>query len=194
MDIGKTKGVLFILIKEHVLENHGKDGWKKLLNQVSPKDSRVVDSGFLKNEWYPAPLLNRFLESYDRIFGNGDLSSIKPVASYIATEDLAPLFEVFTNLKNPSFVLSNSPSLWRRYFDTGEMRIEIRDDDKRFYRAHLIELADEDRVSGRAVCTYGIPAWTETALIMAGAQSVNIIHPECRYRGSGICVYEYRWD
>ena len=153
-----------------------------------------VEQQIKEIDWYPAPILNRAIRVSDEIFGSGDLKSIVPVAEYIAEQDLTPVFDIFVNLKNPVFIVDNASSLWTRYFNTGNVKIEVADDANRYYRLLLEEIAEENTVSGQAVCTYGIPTWLKTAMIMGGAKTVTINHTECRYENAPSCVLEIRWE
>ncbi|HXG31560.1 MAG TPA: hypothetical protein VNK81_07935 [Thermodesulfobacteriota bacterium] len=115
------------------------------------------------------------------------------IAEYIAKCDLCPIIETFADL-GPSFLLLGAPSLWRRYFDTGEVRIEVANDSKRYYRFVLEEIANEDMVSGQAVCTHGVTTWIRSVLTTAGSKTATVIHDDCRYKNSPLCVFEISWD
>jgi hypothetical protein len=118
-----------------------------------------------------------------KIFGTGDLKSIVP-----------PVAEYIVNLKNPVFIVDNASSLWTRCFNTENVKIEVADDAHRYYRFLLEEIADENKASGQAVCTYGIPTWLRTAMIMGGAKTVTTNHAVCRYENAPSCVLEIRWE
>jgi hypothetical protein len=193
-NIGNVKGSIFVHTRGYTIKVHGESVWKEILSHLSEKDREILEGSLTKADWYPVPLLNRLISVYDNMFGNGDFKSIVPIAEYIAEQDLGPVFDIFVNLKSPPFVLSSAPSLWSRYFDTGEVSIETADDDKRYYKIVLKEIADENRVSGQALCTYGNPTWLKSALIMAGAKSVTMSHTDCRYKGASSCALEVWWE
>ena len=192
--VGMARGSIYIYFKDYIIKVHGKAVWKEILSRLSAKERKMLNSRLKKSDWYPAPILNRAIRVSDDIFGSGDLKSIVPVAEYIADQDLTPVFDIFVNLKNPVFIVDNASSLWTRYFNTGNVKIDVADDANRYYRLLLEELADENRVSGPAVCTYGIPTWLKTAMIMGGAKTVTTNHTECRYKNAPSCVLEIRWE
>jgi hypothetical protein len=189
-----ARGSIYIYFKEYIIKVHGKTVWKEILSHLPVKERKILDRRLKKSDWYPAPILNRVFRASDTIFGSGDLKSIIPVAEYIAEQDLSPVFDIFVNLKNPIFVVDNASSLWTRYFNTGHVKIEVADDVNRHYRLLLEDIADEDRVSGQAICTYGVPTWLKTAMIMGGAKTVTTIHTECRYKNASCCALEIRWE
>jgi hypothetical protein len=191
--IGNARGSIFIHIRDYVIKVHGKMIWGEILNRLSRTDGEIFGEQLIKHGWYSAPALNRLIGVYDNMFGSGNFESIVPVVEYIAQQDLAPVFDIFINLK-PSFVLSSAPSLWNRYFDTGMVKIQVADESERHYRLVLEEIADENSVSGRAICTYANPTWLKSALIMAGIKTVTINHDQCRYKNASSCVLDIRWD
>lgn len=191
--IGNAKGSIFIHIRDYVTKVYGSRIWGEILNRLSQTDREIFGEQLNKHGWYSSPVLNRLISVYDDMFGNGNLKSIVPIVEYIAQQDLAPVFDIFVNLK-PSFVLSSAPSLWNRYFDTGMVKIQVADESERHYRLVLEEIADENSVSGRAICTYANPTWLRSALIMAGAKTVTMSHDKCRYKDASSCVLDIWWD
>ncbi len=191
---GNAKGSIFINIKEYVTNSHGEDEWNKILNNLPDSDSEILKNDIIRTEWYPTPLLNRLINTYDVLIGNGDFSSIIPIAEHIAKKDLGPLFEVFVNLDNPYIVLNNTPALWSRYFDSGQVELDILDLDKKYSTLYLYEAADENRASGVAICNVAVPKWFKVGLLMAGAKSANITQTDCRYKGAQFCKFEVRWE
>jgi len=192
--VGMARGSIYIYFKDYIIKVHGKAVWKEILSHLPAKERKMLNSRLKKSDWYPVPILNRAIRVSDEIFGSGDLKSIVPVAEYIADQDLTPVFDIFVNLKNPVFIVDNASSLWTRYFNTGNVKIDVADDVNRHYRLLLEDIADEDRVSGQAICTYGVPTWLKTAMIMGGAKTVTTNHTECRYENAPSCVLEIRWE
>jgi hypothetical protein len=191
--IGNARGSIFIHTREYVIKVYGRRIWGEILNRLSQTDGEMFGEQLNKQCWYSAPALNRLINVYDNMFGVGDFKSIVPIVEYIAQQDLAPVFDIFVNLK-PSFVLSSAPSLWNRYFDTGMVKIQVADESKRHYRLTLEEIADENSVSGRAICTYANPTWLKSALIMAGIKTVTMNHQQCRYKNGSSCVLDIWWE
>lgn len=191
---GNAKGSIFIHIKKYIENWHGEDAWKNILTSLPETDSEILESNFIKTVWYPAPLLNRLINTYDLLMGKGDFLSIVPIAEHIAKEDLRPLFDSFVNLRNPYVVLDNTPALWSRYFDSGWIEPDILDMDQKYYTLYLHEVADEDIASGVAICNFAVPKWFKLGLLMSGAHSANTIHSSCRYKGAESCKFEVRWE
>jgi len=192
--IGNANGVIFVYTKDYIIKTHGENTWLDLLNNLSAEDKLHLSKNLIKTAWYSAPLLNRLINTYDAIHGNGDFAKIIPIVEHIAKNDLNPVFQVFLDLKNPAFVLNNAPTLWKRYFDSGEMIIDIADEENKRYILHLEEIADENLASGMAICTIGISTWIKTGLEMTEANNIRAVHTECRYKDDKSCTIEVTWD
>ncbi|MFI5322092.1 MAG: hypothetical protein ACHQ6U_00865 [Thermodesulfobacteriota bacterium] len=181
-------------MKEYIINSRGESAWKKIINNLPDIDTNVLESEIIQTEWYPAPLLNRLINTYDVLEGNGDFLSVIPIAVYIATKDLGPMIDALVNLKKPSVVLNSAPSLWNRYFDSGLLEVELLDAEKNYSVLYLDEIADEKTASGVAICNIAVPEWFKTGLRMAGANSAEIVHTECRYKNSKPCRFEVWWE
>ena len=191
---GNAKGSILFNAKEYIINSHGEDVWRKVVNNLPDSDTEVLESGLISTEWYPAPLLNRLLNTYDLVHGNGDFLSVIPVAEYIARKDLGPMLDSLVNLKTPPVILKSAPSLWNRYFDSGQMELELLDEEKNFSVLYLDEIADENRASGVAVCNFAVPEWFKAGLTLAGANSAEIVQSGCRYKNSESCRFEIWWE
>lgn len=192
--IGRAKGSIFLNSKDYIVNSIGDSVWKLILANLPEDDSEFLEKNIAKTEWYPVTHLNGLVNTYDLIVGNGDFLSIVPVAEYIAKKDLGPVFEVFVDLKNPQVIVNSAPSLWSRYFDTGRVEVERVNTDDKSSTLVLYELADETRASGVAICTFAVPEWFKTGLLMSGTSSVTVTQTECRYKGAESCRYEIKWE
>ncbi len=191
---GNAKGSIFFNAREFIINSQGESVWRKVINNLPDPDQKILNNDLVSTEWYPASLLNRLLNTYDVVHGNGDFLSVIPVAEYVARKDLGPMLEPLVNFKKPPAILSSAPSLWSRYFDSGIMELELLDQEKRFSVLYLDEVADEESASGIAVCNFAIPEWFKTGLRMAGAESAEIVQTSCRYRNADVCRFEVWWE
>jgi len=191
---GNTKGSILLNAKEYIITSHGEGAWKNIVNNLPGPDIGILESVLISTEWYPAPLLNRLLNTYDIVHGNGDFLSVIPIAEYIVRKDLGPMLDALLNLKKPHVILKSASSLWGRYFDSGILELEVLDPEKKFSVLYLDEIADENRASGVAVCNFAVPEWLKTGLIMSGANSARIVQTGCRYKNSESCRFEAWWE
>jgi len=190
----KASGAIFLYSREYILDNYGQDVWQQITDHLTVEEKKFVNSDYSPGEWYPAYLLNTVLNTFDNLLFDGDKKSIIPIAKYITEKDLLPIFNLFINLKDPVFVLQNVPSIWNRYFDTGEVKIELSDTENNHFQYSLSEGTDEDIYSGEAICRHGTVTWIRTALEITGVQNIEIIHSKCRYSGDPVCITDVKWE
>ncbi len=192
--IPKASASIFIYSREYIINTYGQDTWENITGKLTEDERVIANMDYNPNDWYPVYLLNRELSILDALLSVEKNTSIIPIVKYITEKDLLPVFNMFLNLKNPVFVLQNVPSIWNRYFDTGIVNIELSDAENKHFRYSLTEGADEDIYSGEAICRHGTVTWIETALEIAGAQNIDIVHSKCRYSGDPVCINDVKWD
>ncbi len=193
-NIPKASASIFIYSREFIIENYGKETWQNISDELTEDESKFANAEYSFNEWYPVYLLNRVLNILDKLRSAEDKDSIIPIVKYITQKDLKPVFNMFINLKDPVFVLQNVPSIWNRYFNTGKISIELSNPENKHFQYSLTEGADEDIYSGEAICRHGTVTWIKTALEIAGAQNIDIVHSKCRYKGDPVCINDVKWD
>ena len=192
--IPKASATIFIYSREFIIDNYGKETWQQISDGLTEDESKFANSEYSPNEWYPVYLLNRVLNMLDKLRSAKDKDSIIPIVQYITQKDLLPVFNLFTNLKDPVFVLQNVPSIWNRYFNTGIMTIELSDSENNHFQYSLTEGTDENVYSGEAICRHGTVTWIKTALEIAGALNIEVVHSKCRYTGDPRCITDVKWE
>lgn len=193
-NIPKASASIFIYSREFIIDNYGKETWQKISDGLTEDESKIANSEYTPNEWYPVYLLNRVLNILDQLRSADNKESVIPIVEYITQKDLLPVFNLFLNLKDPVFVLQNVPSIWNRYFNTGKVAIELSDPENKHFQYSLTEGADENIYSGEAICRHGTVTWIKTALEIAGAKNIDITHSKCRYHGDTVCINDVKWD
>jgi len=193
-NIPKASASIFIYSREYIINTYGQDTWDNITGQLTEDERVFANMDYTPNGWYPVYLLNRVLSILDVLLSVEKNTSIIPIVKYITEKDLLPVFNLFLNLKNPVFVLQNVPSIWNRYFNTGKVNIELSDIESKHFQYSLTDGVDESIYSGEAICRYGTVTWIETALEIAGAQDIDIVHSNCRYKGHPVCNNDVWWE
>ncbi|MEM4409276.1 MAG: hypothetical protein QXI19_11115 [Candidatus Caldarchaeum sp.] len=188
--MANAKGSIFINFKDYVIKNHGGEGWEKLIGILTHEEKELIGWKILPNRWYPMHIFKRLIEAYDNMFGDGSFHSIVPIAEHIADRDIVPFFLKFINLNNPSIILRNTTSLWKRYFDSGDIRIEAADDMHNCYRFLLDEFDD---YSGLIFCTYMVSTWLKRILNVAGFGNITITYTTSQDDHGSPGILEVRW-
>lgn len=190
--MGNAKGAVLKHFKEYVIALHGEDGWLKLVGFLSDEERMTLTLNPDEQKWYPMLLLKRLIGAFDSLYGNnGQFASIVPIAEHIAENDIIPFLERFTNLQSPSAVVRNTPSLWKRYFDSGEIKIDDVDDAGKHYSFFLENF---ESVSGMIFCTELVSTWLRRILAHSGAEEIDITHSDFAEANGSPATLDVSWS
>ena len=89
-NIPKASASIFIYSREFIIDNYGKETWQKISDGLTEDESKIANSDYIPNEWYPVYLLNRVLNILDRLRSADNKESIIPIVEYITQKDLKP--------------------------------------------------------------------------------------------------------
>jgi hypothetical protein len=187
---GHAKGTLLVNLKAYVERRHGAAAWPALLDRVSPADRQILDGMVLLGGWYPVGAWNRIVDAHLSHASNAK-EEMTAYARFTADRDLNSVFKALLRMGSPSFVLSRTDSLWRRYFDAGELK--PKQVSPREFALTLEAPADLERAAGPWVCQLGVCGWLAQALELTGAKQPEVEHLRCRFQGAPCCEYRARW-
>jgi len=187
---GHAKGTLLINLKAYVERQNGIVGWRDLIERVSAVDRTVLDGMLLAGGWYPVGVWNRVVDAFLTRAPNPGAEMVA-LARFTADRDLNSLYKALLRMGSPAFVLQRTDSLWRRYFDAGEL--VPRQTSPREFVLTLEAPADLEQAAGPWVCREGVCGWLAQALELTGAKQPDVQHLRCRFQGAPRCEYHARW-
>ncbi|MFN7135563.1 MAG: hypothetical protein ACK4N5_26060, partial [Myxococcales bacterium] len=141
----------------------------------------------LRSSWYDFTTYVELSEALDRRFGNGDGTLLPTIAGDVAQADLRTVYKVFFRLASPQFIIGRCATIWRQYYDSGEMVVtEAGEDSARF------EIRDFERPHRtHCLCVLG---WMQRSLELTGVKDARVTHDRCRTAGAPSCVFNARWS
>lgn len=152
-----------------------------------PGELRVpLGAQVLPSKWYPYATYGALLRVVDRELGRGDLSLMREVGVWAATQDSGTLLQVVMNMLSVERVLRMSGSFWSRICDTGTF-------------------ATTELEKGRGVGQLSafpdvavehchlLAGWIEGMARAAGAKTVTMEKSKCVHRGDAVCEYRGGW-
>ncbi len=179
------KGVSIVAARDYVLAKAGHDAWASVLGVLTADDADTI-SAAVETGWYPLDLHARLLRAVDTGLGDGDSSTISPIARFEAERDVPAVHHLLLRMGNPAEVAEKMAELWPRSHSTGRLRIERRDD--RGIDATLVDWATDE-----ALCL-AFQAYFQRALELAGARDTRIAHSTCRAHGAAECSFKMTWS
>lgn len=182
--VPSKKGLSLVAVRDYVLQKAGRDAWGSVLGALPPEDADTV-SAVVGVGWYSLDLYARLLRAVDTQLGDGDSSTVAPIARFEAERDVPTIHGLLLKMVEPAYLVENMAELWPRYHSTGHLRIERRGD--RAIDATLVDWASDE------VLCLGFQSYCQRALELGGARDVRFAHSTCRARGAAECFFEVEW-
>jgi hypothetical protein len=120
--VSHAKGSAIASRIRYVREHFGEEGYRKLVEQLSPEDRARVGARILQHEWVPFDLFINTNVAIDRIFGKGDLHLCYEMGRYSAETNLPTLYRLFYRLGTPMFIFRKAAQIWNVHYDSGQIR------------------------------------------------------------------------
>jgi hypothetical protein len=118
-----TKGVSFRGLMGALTRLHGADALDRALAFVPDELANAVRFGkFVSSGWYPLAQYRALHAAAQRATGLGP-ELARALSREATLQDFRGIYRVLTAVLSPEFLIRRSPSLWRRYYEQGELAI-----------------------------------------------------------------------
>jgi hypothetical protein len=149
--------------------------------------ARLRERAALPHDWYPLPVLIELTVALDRLFGKGDGSLIRELSGDVAEDNLKTIYRLFVRMLSPSYTAEKAMSLWRQYYDSGELVVTASEPN------HLaFEL--RDFAMPHPVHCEAVAGWILRYGKLAGYAGATVVHSSCRGKGQPRCEFHARWQ
>jgi hypothetical protein len=192
MAAGQGKGSLLIHTHSYVDQKFGPGVWTELVEGASDADRKILSGVVLRGGWYPIGTINRLVDRvcYDHGAPNPE-EEMRRLSAYIADSDLGTVYKLILKMGSPELLVKRTGSLWRRYFDTGDMRAtEL---GEHHWELELRMATGNDAAPNALFCGPGCPAWIEMGMRLTGAEHARVQHIDCRHTNGDHCTYDVTW-
>ncbi|MBN1621981.1 MAG: hypothetical protein JW871_05260 [Endomicrobiales bacterium] len=120
-----AKGPNFFYAREYIKKEYGEKFWQKMIGKLSEADADIWRGMIVVVNKYPfSAFKSMYYALSDELNVNKDLE-ISKMYEYIADRSLNLIFKIFFKFSHPSFVISNYPKLWERFFTGGEVTVPV---------------------------------------------------------------------
>jgi hypothetical protein len=120
-----ARGVNFVYTKQFIVNKHGIETWKLLLQSLSENARKTWGDILVPIQEYPFPLFKEMISTMTWVLNIKQDSELACIYEYIADQSLNNLYKIFFSFANPSFVIKNYPKLWNRFFNTGTVEVPV---------------------------------------------------------------------
>lgn len=136
--------------------------------------------------WVDYEIYFRLLEAISAIIGRDVRDLAVDFGIYQAEHETKLLHRMALKLGGPGIMVMEADQIWRRYHDTGHLRIY--DVLPASASAEVVGLEG----GGEILCQV-VKGFILAGLRLSGAKEVEVEHTLCRFRGDDVCRYEGKW-
>ncbi len=138
------RGVLFVSMNRWIQANHP-ELHRALLAELGEEHGQFFRNPITYNQFYDAAPYGRLLSAFHAKAPPGEFERL---STYLAEQDLKGVLLVFARMLSKEFLLNRMDSLWRKFYDQGEIRLIDSTDERAgvrvsgcaFSAAHLLSL------------------------------------------------------
>ena len=187
--MSRVKGTAISGRLQYARRRGGDEAVRTLVAGITDPETRdqLADGKALKSSWYPFSTLVDITVGIDRLFGKGDLSIVAEVGGDVAEADLNGVYRLFFAIASPHYLLDKAASIWRNYYDSGELVVV-----ERAQNMAVLELREVPEPH-RAHCL-SVQGWMHRSLVLCKCKDVRVDHGECRALGAKRCVFKGTWS
>ncbi len=183
--MGKTTARSLLLIRKFLDELMEGDGFKKVYERLAPEERWRFD--VLKpDDWVDYALYFRLLELGAVAAGADLMKFCENFGIYQAEHDTKLLHRTAMRLGGPGIMIMEADQIWKRYHDTGHMRISGVLPNAAVARVEGLE------GGGPLLCAV-LQGFIRKALLLCGVKELRMEHNKCRFRGDDVCEYTGNW-
>jgi hypothetical protein len=172
-----------------IRKHHGEAGVGRVLTDLgsrSAEHAHVIRGAVVPSLWVPFPALMAFIESIDRIFGQGDLALAGPLAAHAARTNMPLLYRMFYKLGSVEYIMSKAAAVWLTHYDSGRATTRKVPGGMHF---SLIDFATPHRVHCRTVL-----GWAQEIVVLSGGRVTAAREIQCRLDGASECEFEVMYE
>jgi hypothetical protein len=184
-----AKGPNFIYTKEFIIEGHGEATWSALIDRLPAEHQAVWAQTHKLNKAYPFTAFKALVLSFSELTGETSEEKNAELYEYIADRSLHSVFKMFFSMTSPAFVIKNYPTLWKKFFSTGAVTVQIAHKGYAMLNFDLPEIFDDWLPSA---CR----GYSKKAIEMAGGNNlVQKLNTKMRQdNGNWNYFYELNWE
>jgi len=182
----KVRGTLLRSTVNYAGGHLSPDALKQWMGGMSPEDRAIIDGPPKAQEWYPADLLARLMESYVRVSGADAETEYAAMGRTACDDSLSAILPPGPLPSGPEYIVRRALSLWGHFYDQGDCEVHLEAPGKVVFRVRGIEHIHP--TLGHRVC-----GWTQRALELAGAREPKVTYTCCSFAGKHFEEWRAVW-
>ncbi len=184
-----VKGILFKSLRDFVKENHGEEGFEKLLSGISENARKLIKGGVMDVATYDGNIFLEINRKICEIFGEGKPEFARKLGIFSAQKSVRGPFKFILKLASIPWALKRGEMIYKMYYpNMGNLKME-KIDDKNNEGIIVIENVPfkdpyfENRIAG----------WVEEMGKILGSQKTRVEIKKSVAQGDERIEYYIKW-
>jgi hypothetical protein len=176
-----TVAYSFLSVRSYIESTYGAGSFRLVRSAIAerfPQFPPVISPG----AWYPTAALTAILDAAHDHFGPEDF--YERCGRAIVKDEVNVFMRFALRLTSPLWILEKANDTWRSAQTHGRWEISGKRGEA---NALLLDYP------GTAGYCRLLTAYFEVLLGLTGASGLTVVHPKCRHRGEGACLFVARW-
>jgi hypothetical protein len=184
-----ARGPNFIYARDYIKKTYGESVWDAALSKLSQDDAKVWSAMLVPEGTYPFVSFKAMTRVLSDHIGANSAIELSKMYEYIADCSLNGLFKFILQAVSPSFVISQYPMLWSKFFTTGDVSVPV----ARKGYAEVMFILPEVFLDWLPPACHG---YSTKAVKLAGASNLEQreISSSRRLNGEWEIIYGLKWN
>jgi len=181
-----VRGRTLVPLRAFVKETYGEPGWQRLLGELPPPVREILDGLVVPDAWYDRAAHVGLIEVSFRLWGSETPNLGRKMGGRVAKHHDRFYLRPLLKLGGPMAVVGRAASLYRDYFQGGEMSIVAR-------REHGARVTLNDPHCPPQFCSETLLGFIEELIRLSGRKPVRVAQDVCRFAGATHCEMDIEW-
>ncbi len=185
----RVKGTVFKSTIKFIKKHWGETGFHKVLSNLTDEDSSLLSLSISSALWYSFEVYQNLSMSIEKEFGSGDLSLLRKIGGYSASEGLSNGYKIIFRMGSPLFITKIAQKAYSMYFDAGKLELIDESKDEKYATLKLSDISEIydfhlERISG----------WMEQTFVMTGGSNPNVEIIKHTADGEDFVLFKGTWQ
>lgn len=182
-----VKGNSLKTLVEFIGSKFGPDGLERWTSSLHPEAEEAVRGTVLASTWYEGEhfVIGTRMKVCELFYG-GDINGARDIGRFSAERSLKGIYKVFIRFGSPNWIVTRTSLIFSSYFRPGTVEMVV--NEKGRANARIVGFPDHTGVVEQSVAGF-----SEKALVMSGANDVDVQVVKSLSRGDEYAEYEVTW-
>jgi hypothetical protein len=184
------KGSTLIPRLEYLQKQATEEQMEKVYKRLRPPLVEVLKTGIMATRWYPVEDMLALSSAMDVVLGQGDKKLIWELGRFSAEFAARGIYKIFYKFGSPEWIIKKTLSVWRQYYDAGEVRVI----EKNSNGVHGLRICISGLSGVPSTLWLSIGGWVEKSLELSGGKNVKAVIAETLQTPGTNCEIDLTWN